>query len=249
MKARAGRKRVVLELGGNAAVLIDESIQRDDLDDIVKKLIYGAFSYAGQKCISVQRIYVVSCDGGQLADEFLRRFLAAVQTIKCGDPRDPEVLVGPMIDAGNAQRIERWVDEAERSGARLLARGGRHGQVISPTVLTEVPTDAQVCREEAFGPICLIERVADFSTGIAAINASRFGLQAAVFTRDLGHSLRAFDELVVGAVILNDAPSFRLDHMPYGGVKESGHGREGLRCAIADMTEPRLLVTNALPPR
>lgn len=249
MKARAGRKRVVLELGGNAAVLIDETIHSEDLDEIVGKLIYGAFSYAGQKCISVQRIYVVARDGGCLADEFTRRFLAAVQAIRCGDPRDPEVLVGPMLDAANAQRIERWVAEAQAQGAQVLAQGNRQGNLIPPIVLTKVPMDAQVCSEEAFGPLCLIERVPDFSAGLAAINASRFGLQAAVFTRDLGHSLRAFDELVVGAIILNDAPSFRLDHMPYGGVKESGHGREGLRCAIADMTEPRLLVTRALPAR
>jgi acyl-CoA reductase-like NAD-dependent aldehyde dehydrogenase len=249
MKARAGRKRVVLELGGNAAVLLDESIHRDDLDDIVGKLVYGAFSYAGQKCISVQRIYIVARDGGQLADEFTRRFLHAVQSIKCGDPRDPDVLVGPMIDAANAQRIERWAAEAQEQGAQILAGGTRKGNLVPPIVLTQVPGKAQVASDEAFGPLCLIERVPDFSAGIAAINASRFGLQAAVFTRDLGHSLRAFDELVVGAVILNDAPSFRLDHMPYGGVKESGHGREGLRCAIADMTEPRLLVTHTLPPR
>lgn len=247
MKARAGHKRVVLELGGNAAVLIDDSVQPEDLDAIVAKLIYGAFSYAGQKCISVQRIYVVSGRERWLADAFEQRFVAAAAAVRCGDPRDPSVLVGPMIDGANAQRIERWVDEALQAGAHALYRGPRCGSVVAPVVLTQVRPDAAVCREEAFGPVCLIERVPTFEAGIAAINASRFGLQAALFTRDLGHSLRAFDELQVGAVILNDAPSFRMDHMPYGGVKESGLGREGIRSAIADMTEPRLLVTNVLP--
>jgi glyceraldehyde-3-phosphate dehydrogenase (NADP+) len=247
MKARAGRKRVVLELGGNAAVLIDDSLRPEDLDAIVEKLVYGAFSYAGQKCISVQRIYVVEGPGGGVAAEFERRFLSATAAVRCGDPRDPAVLVGPMIDAQNASRVEAWVDEALRRGAVALRRGERTGNVVSPSVLSRVPADAAVCCEEVFGPVCLIERVESFAAGIAAINASRFGLQAALFKRDLGHSLRAFDELVVGAVILNDAPSFRLDHMPYGGVKESGLGREGIRCAIADMTEPRLLVTCALP--
>ncbi len=246
MKARAGRKRVVLELGGNAAVLIDDSIQREDLDAIVEKLVYGAFSYAGQKCISVQRIYVVTGSDGGLFEEFQRRFVAATAAARCGDPRDPEVLVGPMIDAQNAQRIERWVEQALHAGAVALYRGGRQGNVVAPTVLSRVPRDAAVCCEEAFGPVCVVEQVPSFSAGIAAINDSRFGLQAAVFTRDLGHSLRAFDELIVGAVILNDAPSFRMDHMPYGGVKDSGLGREGIRCAIADMTEPRLLVASAL---
>lgn len=248
MKARAGKKRVVLELGGNAAVLIDASISDADLDNIVTKLIYGAFSYAGQKCISVQRIYVVAPPSSTLFDQFCRRFVAAAQAVRQGDPRDPDVLVGPMIDEGNAIRIERWVDEAQQAGARLLCGGPRRGSLVPAHVLTDVPDRAQIVCEEAFGPVCTIARVDSFDDGVAAINASRFGLQAAVFTRDLGHSLRAFDELVVGAVILNDAPSFRLDHMPYGGVKESGLGREGIRCAIEDMTEPRLLVTGTLPP-
>lgn len=247
MKARAGRKRVVLELGGNAAVLIDDTVSEADLDAIVAKLIYGAFSYAGQKCISVQRIYIVAGRDSRLADAFQARFVAAAQAVRCGDPRDKEVLVGPMIDAGNVARVERWVDEAVQRGAVALCRGTRQGSVVPPIVLSQVPPDASVCSEEVFGPVCLIERVPSFEAGLSAINASRFGLQAALFTRDLGHSLRAFDELAVGAVILNDAPSFRLDHMPYGGVKESGLGREGIRHAIADMTEPRLLVTNSLP--
>lgn len=249
MKARAGRKRVVLELGGNAAVLIDDSVREEDLDAIVAKLVYGAFSYAGQKCISVQRIYVAGGAGSALAEAFEGRFLRATAGVRCGDPRDPAVLVGPMIDAGNAGRVEAWVDQAVARGAVVRCRGERRGNLVPPVVLSQVPADAAVCSEEVFGPVCLIERVPSFAAGVAAINASRFGLQAAVFTRDLGHSLRAFDELEVGAVILNDAPSFRMDHMPYGGVKESGLGREGIRCTIADMTEPRLLVTQSLPER
>ncbi|MFO0575317.1 MAG: aldehyde dehydrogenase family protein [Polyangia bacterium] len=250
MKARAGKKRVVLELGGNAAVILDESVTRDDLDALVPKLIYGAFSYAGQKCISVQRIYVASkpgAQGGSLYAELCERFVAAARAVRCGDPRDPEVLVGPMIDENNARRVESWVNEAVAQGARLLCGGEREQTLVQPTVLADVPASARVACDEVFGPVCNLDRVPSFEAAVQAVNDSRYGLQAAVFTRDLGHSLRAFDELEVGAVILNEAPSFRIDHMPYGGVKDSGLGREGIRSAIEDMTELRLLVTGSLP--
>ena len=247
MKARAGKKRVVLELGGNAAVIIDDSVVAADLDAIVAKLVYGAFSYAGQKCISVQRIYVVERPGSHLHAAFTERFVAATQALAIGDPRDRSVLVGPMIDEANARRVESWIAEAVSQGARLLCGGERLGNVVQPTVLADVPATARACRDEVFGPVCNIDRVPSWDAAVSAVNASRYGLQAAVFTRDLGHSLRAFEELQVGAVILNEAPSFRIDHMPYGGVKESGFGREGIRAAIEDMTELRLLVTGALP--
>ena len=233
MKARAGKKRVVLELGGNAAVILDESVTRDDLDALVPKLIYGAFSYAGQKCISVQRIYVVTRPGAQgpgrsLYAELCERFVAAARAVRCGDPRDPEVLVGPMIDENNARRVESWVKEATAQGARLLCGGEREETLVQPTVLADVPASARIACDEVFGPVCNLDRVPSFEAAVQAVNDSRYGLQAALFTRDLGHGLRAFDELEVGAVILNEAPSFRIDHMPYGGVKDSGLGREGI---------------------
>lgn len=246
MKARAGRKRVVLELGGNAAVIVDESVTARDFDALVPKLIYGAYSYAGQKCISVQRIYVVDPSGRRYGD-FADRFVAATRALKVGDPRDEAVMVGPMIDEANARRVEEWICEAAELGARVLCGGGRSGPFVEPTVLTDVPPGAKASCDEIFGPVCNVERVDSFGAAVAAVNASPYGLQAAVFTRDLGHSLRAFEELEVGAVILNEAPSFRIDHMPYGGVKMSGFGREGIRCAIEDMTELRMLVTGTLP--
>lgn len=248
LKARAGHKRVVLELGGNAAVIIDETVTSADLDVIIPKLTYGAFSYAGQKCISVQRIYVVDGNNGRRYAELCERLVAATRALRTGDPRDPAVIVGPMIDEANARRVEAWIQEATAAGAQLLCGGGRQGAVVTPTVLAAVPPDARVACDEIFGPVCNLDRVASFDAAVQAVNASRYGLQAAVFTRDLGHGLRAFDELAVGAVILNEAPSFRIDHMPYGGVKESGLGREGIRNAIEDMTELRLLVTGTLPP-
>jgi len=251
MKARAGKKRVVLELGGNAAVILDESVSVEDLAAIIPKLVYGAFSYAGQKCISVQRIYVVSPPNSRLYSTFRERFVAAARAAKCGDPRDREVLIGPLIDEGNAQRIASWIAEAKSLGGRLLCGGERqpapHERIISATVLEDVPAQARAACEEIFGPVCNIECVPSFDAAVRAVNASKFGLQAALFTRDLGHALAAFAEIEAGAVVLNEAPSFRIDHMPYGGVKESGFGREGIRCAIEDMTEPRLLITGTLP--
>ncbi len=240
MKARAGKKRVVLELGGNAAAIIDESA---DLDFAIPKLVYGAFSYAGQKCISVQRIFVHA----RLWDAFVPAFVESTRRIKVGDPRDADVLVGPMIDEANAKRIEAWIDEARRLGAEVLIGGKRQGALVPPTVLAAVPREAKLNREEAFGPTVNLERVADFDEAIERTNDSAFGLQCGVFTRDLPHAWRAFEQLVVGGVIINDAPSYRIDHMPYGGVKDSGFGREGIRYAMQDMTELRLMVV-AMPP-
>jgi glyceraldehyde-3-phosphate dehydrogenase (NADP+) len=235
MKERAGKKRVILELGGNAAVVVDQGA---DLARAVPKLVYGAFSYSGQKCISVQRIYAVA----GVHEELRARFLEATRAVKVGDPRAEGVLVGPMIDEANAKRVERWVEEAKARGARELAGGPRRGTVVPPTVLEGVPRDAKVSCDEVFGPVVLIERTATFEEALERANDSVYGLQAGVFTGDLAHALTAFERLEVGAVILNEAPSFRIDHMPYGGVKDSGFGREGIRSAIHDMTEERLLV-------
>jgi acyl-CoA reductase-like NAD-dependent aldehyde dehydrogenase len=239
LKARAGKKKVVLELGGNAAVILDESA---DLDLAVPKLVYGAFSYAGQKCISVQRVYVHA----RRYDELVDRFVDATRRVRLGDPRDPEVFVGPMIDEANACRVEAWIAEAVAQGARVLTGGPRQGALVPPTVLTQVPAGARLACEEAFAPTVNLERVESFDEAIERVNDSVFGLQCGVFTRDLTHTFRAFERIAVGAVIVNDAPSFRIDHMPYGGIKESGLGREGVRRAIAEMTEERLLVV-ALP--
>jgi glyceraldehyde-3-phosphate dehydrogenase (NADP+) len=235
LKSRAGKKKVLLELGGNAAVVVGESA---DLATAIPKLVYGAFSYAGQKCISVQRIYVVA----SRFDEFLERFSAATRATGVGDPRDPRLFCGPMIDEANAARVESWVEEARAAGARVVVGGPRKGSLLPPTVLTGVPADCHLAREEAFGPTVNVERAASFEAALTAVNDSAYGLQCGVFTRDLGEAWSAFERLQVGAVILNDAPSFRIDHMPYGGVKESGLGREGVRDAIRELSEPRLLV-------
>jgi glyceraldehyde-3-phosphate dehydrogenase (NADP+) len=240
LKARAGKKKVVLELGGNAAVIVDESA---DLDRAIPKLVYGAFSYAGQKCISVQRLFVHA----RVWEPFVERFLAVARQVKIGDPRQTDALVGPMIDEANARRIETWIDEAVSRGARVLLGGPRRDRVVPPTVLTGVPRDARLAAEEAFGPTVNLERIDSFADGIRAVNDSRYGLQCGVFTRDLGNTLAAFEQISVGAVIVNDAPSFRVDHMPYGGVKDSGLSREGLRSAIRDYTEERLLVVDPPP--
>jgi acyl-CoA reductase-like NAD-dependent aldehyde dehydrogenase len=246
MKARAGKKKVTLELGGNAAVILDETISEADLPTIIPKLIYGAYSYSGQKCISIQRVFVVAKGSDRLYRAVCERMAAAVAKINAGDPHDPKVLVGPLIDEQNARRVESWISEAAQLGGRQLCGGVRQGTFVPPTLLAAVPSQAQVVRDEVFGPVCVLDQVPSFAAAIAAVNDSRFGLQAAVFTRDLGHALAAHEELAVGAVILNEAPSFRIDHMPYGGIKDSGLGREGIRSAIVDMTEPRLLITGAL---
>jgi acyl-CoA reductase-like NAD-dependent aldehyde dehydrogenase len=240
MKARSGKKKVVLELGGNAAAIVDESA---DLAQAIPKLIYGAFSYAGQKCISVQRIFVHRSRW----DELRERFVAAAREVRLGDPMVKENLVGPMIDEANARRIEEWIGEATSLGATVLLGGPRQGALVPPTVLTGVPRQARLDKEEAFGPTVNLEPVDSFAAAIARVNDSSFGLQCGVFTNSLDNTLAAFERIVVGAVIVNDAPSYRIDHMPYGGVKDSGFGREGIRFAIGDMTEERLLVL-AVPP-
>jgi acyl-CoA reductase-like NAD-dependent aldehyde dehydrogenase len=236
MKADAGKKKVVLELGGNAGAIVDETA---DLDWAVKRLVYGAFAYAGQVCISVQRIYVVDA----IYDEFERRFVDAVSAVKVGDPLDPSTDLGPMVDDKAVARTHEWVQEALDGGARALTGAELDGEprIYPPTVLVDVPRDARVCGEEVFAPVVNLFRVPDFAAALREINDSRFGLQCGVFTSSLERALAAHEELEVGGVIVNDIPTWRIDHMPYGGVKDSGLGREGLRWSIEDMTEPRLL--------
>ena len=235
MKARAGKKRVVLELGGNAGAIVDRSA---DLDWAVRRITVGAFSYSGQVCISVQRVFVHE----DVFDDFADRLVAAARALRLGDPLDPETDLGPMVDAKAAARTQAWVDEAVAAGARLLLGGHAEDTFYPPTILVDAPLDAKVCSEEAFAPLVVLARFSDFEAAVAQANDSRFGLQAGVFTNDLGDAFRAFNGLEVGGVILNDIPTYRIDHMPYGGVKDSGHGREGLRYAIEDMTEIRILV-------
>jgi acyl-CoA reductase-like NAD-dependent aldehyde dehydrogenase len=235
MKERARKKKVVLELGGNAGVIIDKTA---DLDWAVRRCLVGGFTYAGQVCISVQRMFIHEA----IWDAFLERFIAGAKTIRSGDPIDPETELGPMVDGAAASRTQRWVDEALAMGGKALLGGKADGTFFPPTILTDVPPTAQVCSNEAFAPLVVAFPFSDFSAAIAGVNDSMFGLQTGVFTNDLANAWRAFAELEVGGVIVNDVPTYRIDHMPYGGVKDSGLGREGLRWAVEDMTEIRIMV-------
>jgi glyceraldehyde-3-phosphate dehydrogenase (NADP+) len=235
MKERAGKKKVVLELGGNAGVIVDRSAE---LDWAVRRILVGAFSYAGQVCISVQRLFVHEA----IWDEFMGRFIDGAGKLRLGDPLDPQTDVGPMVDAKEAARTQAWVDEARSMGARVLLGGQAEGSFFPPTVLVDTPVEAKVCRAEAFAPLVVAFPFTDFGTAVRGVNDSQFGLQAGVFTNDLAHAWTAFEELVVGGVIVNDVPTYRIDHMPYGGSKDSGQGREGIRYAIEDMTEVRIMV-------
>lgn len=235
MKERAGKKKVVLELGGNAGVIVDRN---SDLDWAVKRILVGAFTYAGQVCISVQRMFIHE----DVREAFMEKFLAGVAGLKLGDPSDPSTDLGPMVDGAAASRTQRWVDEAVALGGRVLAGGKADGTFFPPTVLENVPVSAQVCSNEAFAPVAVVFGFSDFGDAIRQVNDSFFGLQTGVFTNDLANAWRAFSELEVGGVIVNDIPTYRIDHMPYGGVKDSGLGREGLRWAIEDMTEIRIMV-------
>ncbi|MEA2672930.1 MAG: hypothetical protein QOI92_122 [Chloroflexota bacterium] len=235
MKERAGKKKVVLELGGNAAVIIDKTA---DVAWAVKRILVGGFSYAGQSCISVQRIFVHET----VADAFREQLVAGVKRLKVGDPLDPATDLGPLVDEPNAVRTQRWVDEAVAAGGEVLVGGKANGAFFEPTVLANVPATAQVCSNEAFAPLVVLFTFSDFDEAIAEVNDSAYGLQTGVFTNDLSHAWQAFNELEVGGVVMNDISSYRVDHMPYGGVKDSGLGREGLRWSIEDMTELKLMV-------
>jgi acyl-CoA reductase-like NAD-dependent aldehyde dehydrogenase len=235
LRDKARKKNVTLELGGNAAVIIERDA---DLVDAVERCIFGGYYQSGQSCISVQRIYVHE----SVINEFRDEFVAEVRQLKVGDPRNEDTFVGPIISEDDAKRIERAIQDAVRRGGKLLCGGGRKGNMIEPAVLENVPRDAEAACEEIFGPVTLIEPFSDFDQAIAAANNSRYGLQAGVFTRDIGRIQTAWDELAVGGAMINEVPSWRVDHMPYGGTKDSGLGREGIRWAIESMTEVKLLV-------
>ncbi|MGB0714469.1 MAG: aldehyde dehydrogenase family protein, partial [Phycisphaerae bacterium] len=235
LKAKAGKKKVVLELGGNAGTIVDEDA---DIADAVARIIVGAFYQSGQSCISVQRILIHE----KIYDTVRDQLVMATKGLQAGDPREERTFIGPMISEAEAKRLHGWIEEAVARGGKLLCGGALQGAMLEATLLEDVPEDERVCTEEAFGPVAVLSRFHDFDAALDQINRSSFGLQAGVFTRDLYKTHRAWNTLDVGGVIVGDVPSWRIDHMPYGGVKDSGLGREGIRFAIEDMTEPRLLV-------
>lgn len=241
LKSTCGKKKVVLELGGNAGVIIEPDA---DLDFAVQRCVTGGYTYSGQSCISVQRVYVHAT----IYDTFLEKLLSNVHALKSGDPSDDGTVVGPVIDQGAARRIEEWMREAVAQGAQVNVGGARLGALLEPAVLTDVTPSMRVSSQELFGPLLTVTPYARFDNALAALNDSEFGLQAGVFTQDVNKIFRAYRELEVGAVLANEIPTFRADHMPYGGVKESGLGREGVRYAIEDMTELKLLVLNLKDP-
>ena len=241
LKARAGKKKVVLELGGNAAVVVDETW--NDLADAVERIVFGAFYQSGQSCIGVQRILAHEA----VYDDLRDRLVAATRLLVMGDPKDERTFIGPMISESEASRLHGWIESAVGRGAKLLCGGKRQGTMLEATLLEDVPASADVVCKEAFGPLAVLSRFRDFDAALAQVNASVFGLQTGVFTRDLYRAQSAWDTLEVGGVLIGDVPSFRVDHMPYGGVKDSALGREGVRFAMEDMTEIRLLVVRTPP--
>jgi len=236
LKSQAGKKKVLLELGGNAAVVIEPD---SDVVHSAVRCVAGGFGYSGQSCISVQRIFVHR----DIFSSFCDHLLDGVQQLKCGDPLDPATDCGPLIRESDALRVESWIHEAVAAGAKLLCGGKRSGSFVEPAVLTATRPEDKVQAEEVFGPVVVVEEYLDFADALARVNHSRYGLQAGVFTHDDRKLDQAFNELEVGGVIANDVPTFRSDAMPYGGVKDSGLGREGVRFAMAEMSEMRLLVT------
>ncbi|HYC55631.1 MAG TPA: aldehyde dehydrogenase family protein [Candidatus Binatia bacterium] len=235
LKRRAGKKKVVLELGGNAAVIVDADA---DLDDAVERIVFGAFYQSGQSCIGVQRI-IIHAD---VYEDLRKRLVARTRKLVAGNPRDRKTFIGPMIDVKEAQRLDNWIREAVEGGAKLLCGGGREGAMLEATLLEGVDRASTLYREEAFGPVAILSKFTDFRAALEEVNDSKFGLQAGIFTRDLFRMFDAWDRLDVGGVVVNDVPSYRVDNMPYGGVKDSGLGREGVRFAMEDMTEIRNLV-------
>ena len=236
LKARAGKKKVVLELGGNAAVIVDKDA---DLDDALQRIVFGAFYQSGQSCIGVQRILIHA----DIYDRFKEMLVEKIKTLKSGDPKQRDTFIGPMISDGEAGRLKGWIDEAIEGGATLLAGGGlSNGNMLEATLLEGVHRDARALNDEAFGPLAILQRFGDFAEALDEVNRSEFGLQAGIFTRDLFQMFDAWDELEVGGIVINDVPSYRVDNMPYGGVKDSGLGREGVKFAMEDMSEIRNLV-------
>lgn len=239
LKAKAGKKKVVLELGGNAAVVVDQDA---DLDHALERIVFGAFYQSGQSCIGVQRILIHEA----IYDRFKAMLVEKTKALVAGNPHDRETFIGPMISEKEAQRLKGWIDEAVGAGARLLTGGKLDGAMLEATLLENVPKACPANKEEAFGPLANLGKFSDWSEVLTEVNASKFGLQAGIFTRDLHKVLEAWDRLEVGGVVVNDVPSYRVDNMPYGGVKDSGLGREGVRFAMEDMSEIRNLVIRRL---
>lgn len=237
LKKKAFKKRVTLELGGNAAVVIEPDV---DLETILPRIVLGAFSYSGQICISIQRVFVHE----KIYDRFMDGFIEATRKLKMGNPLDEETDIGPMINLQAAQQTEEWVTEAYENGARILTGGKRDGAMFEPTILENVAPELRISWLEAFAPVAVVYKYDDFNEALNQVNYSIYGLQAGIFTNELNKAFRAFEVLDVGGVIINDIPTFRIDHMPYGGVKESGFGREGLKYAIEEMTELKLMALN-----
>ncbi|QQE73051.1 aldehyde dehydrogenase family protein [Brevibacillus composti] len=235
IRNRAGLKRVTLELGSNSAVIIDRGV---NLDEVIPRCIFGAFAYSGQVCISVQRIYVVKDE----YETFVERFVAETKKLVGGDSLSEDVDYSAMISPKETDRALAWIEEAKERGARVECGGIVEGRVLQPTVLTGVPADAKLSCQEVFGPVVVINAVDSVEEAIELVNDSVYGLQAGVYTQNLSLALKAADELHVGGVLINDIPTFRVDHMPYGGVKESGMGREGLKYAIEELTELKLVI-------
>jgi acyl-CoA reductase-like NAD-dependent aldehyde dehydrogenase len=235
LKARAGKKPVILELGGNAACIVDEDA---NLEDAVARLVIGAFYQSGQSCIGVQRILVHE----KIYDALRDKLVAATKKLIAGDPKNEDTFIGPMISEGEAKRLDGWIQSAVKAGGKLLCGGKRDGAMLEATLLEDVPADQDLCTEEAFGPVAILSKFSSFDDALAQTNDSKFGLQAGIFTRDWYKIQKAWDTLEVGGVVIGDVPSWRVDNMPYGGVKDSGLGREGIRYAMEDMQEQRLLV-------
>ncbi len=240
LKAQCGKKKIVLELGGNAAVIVDQDA---DLEDAVKRIIIGAFYQSGQSCIGVQRIIVHEA----IYDVFKQKLVAATKALKAGDPKEESTFIGPVISDKEAERMEAWINSAVDKGAAILCGGKRAGRMLEATLLENVPRSEPMYAEEFFGPAALLTKFSTFEEALDEVNDSKFGLQAGVFTRDIYKAHQAWDTLDVGGVVVGDVPSWRVDHMPYGGVKESGIGREGIRYAVEDMTELRLFVLRTPP--
>jgi acyl-CoA reductase-like NAD-dependent aldehyde dehydrogenase len=239
LKAKAGKKKVVLELGGNAAAIVDKDA---DLGHALERIVFGAFYQSGQSCIGVQRILIHD----SVYDRFREMLVAKTKTLVAGNPHDRGTFIGPMISEKEATRLKGWVDAAVEGGATLLCGGKREGAMLEATLLEDVPLDSKANCEEAFGPLANLSRFSDWDAALAQVNDSRFGLQAGIFTRDIHQVLEAWDTLDVGGIVVNDVPSYRVDNMPYGGVKDSGLGREGIRFAMEDMSEIRNLVIRRL---
>ncbi len=236
LKAKAGKKPVILELGGNAAVVVDHDA---DLDDALERIVFGAFYQSGQSCIGVQRIIIHE----DIYDRFKEMLVEKTKTLIAGDPKDRETFIGPMISEGEATRLKGWIDEAVEGGATLLTGGGlSNGNMLEATLLENVHRDARAMNDEAFGPLAILMKFSTFDEALEEVNRSEFGLQAGIFTRDLFKMFDSWDRLDVGGIVINDVPSYRVDNMPYGGVKDSGLGREGIRFAMEDMSEIRNLV-------